>query len=196
MERFVYRDTVLRSFVANWTTNVAVSPDLQQEFLGYFGQIVARKCLRMGMRGEGLVDTLDKVRLEFITAVDKGNYMMTEAPVASYLSTLTRNSILNEQKKRRAANNWIGKQEQEMVLPKSERPVEEEVDSREGIRIICKIVEDLPEKQKEPIVLLAQGFTHEEICETLGISDRALESRLYRARQTLSTKLPGSTLED
>ena len=46
---------------------------------------------------------------------------------------------------------------------------------------------NLPQKLRQVLVLRAiEGLSQSEAAETLGISDKAVETRLYRARQQLA----------
>jgi RNA polymerase sigma factor CnrH len=50
----------------------------------------------------------------------------------------------------------------------------------------------LPGKLKEPLILtVLEGLSHKEAGEVLGVSAKAIELRVYRARQRLATQLQG-----
>lgn len=61
-----------------------------------------------------------------------------------------------------------------------------EVETRELGRVIAAAVARLPEDQRTALVLAEyHGFSHAEIAEVMQCSSKAVECRLYRAKQTL-----------
>lgn len=60
----------------------------------------------------------------------------------------------------------------------------------EGLRALDRAVAALPRALKEPLLLTAfEGLTHADAARQLGISAKAVETRVYRARRTLSQVL-------
>ncbi len=57
-------------------------------------------------------------------------------------------------------------------------------------RLVREAIEQLPEEQRTTLVLFEyQDLGHAEIAHILGCSPKAVETRLYRARQTLRERL-------
>lgn len=113
---------------------------------------------------------------------------MTAAPVAGYISTFTRNEIFNAAAKRKAKSNWVDRYVKDFKVKienQSPRPVEEEVIETETLREIFGAIGDLTPQQQEPILLLAQGASHMDICQELQITDKVLRNRIFRARKVL-----------
>jgi RNA polymerase sigma-70 factor (ECF subfamily) len=85
------------------------------------------------------------------------------------------------------------------------RPIEEAIDvadpspdpetALQSARAVCHIrreVQALPARLREPLVLCAiEGMSQDEAAELLGVSRKAIETRIYRARQKLSQLLEG-----
>lgn len=85
------------------------------------------------------------------------------------------------------------------------RPIEEAFDvadpgpdpeaalhSASAVRRIQREVQALPAKLREPLVLCAiEGMSQDEAAQLLGVSRKAIETRIYRARQKLSMLLEG-----
>lgn len=188
-EIFVERDIVLKEFVNVWNSGVEIGQSLQDDFLKYTRQISARKCLKMGACGEDLDDMVSDACLSFFQAVSNKQFIVTDNPIAAYVSKVTRNVVLNRSEKQNSKNNWVGKQIEEMKLPRTKRPVEEEVINRESIRKIGESIDILSKRQKEAILLVAEGFTHKEICNNLKITEYELNSRIYRARIKIKSSL-------
>ena len=191
-ERFERRDARLKEFAATWKPGVELEAELQQDFLTYCGQIASRKCFRMNVRGEKLEEIVSSVQFAFLLAIATGKYLITESPVAGYLSIATRNEIFFRAAKDKAKTNWVEKRVGEMkvsVKNRSLRPTEEEVVTSETLGEIFGAIGDLSPEQQAPILLLAQGASHQEICEELQISDSSLRGRLYRARAEIREAL-------
>jgi RNA polymerase sigma-70 factor (ECF subfamily) len=66
----------------------------------------------------------------------------------------------------------------------------ETVEKAERARIVREAVGALPEEMRTPLILAEfEGLSHAEIGQVLGCSPKAVEMRLYRARQQLRTRL-------
>ncbi len=90
----------------------------------------------------------------------------------------------------------------EIPLEDPERPVAEVASSeapadetRQGDQISAmleKLIAALPEKLREPLILSTiEEMSPREVAATLGISEAAVRSRVFRARQILREKLAG-----
>jgi RNA polymerase sigma factor (sigma-70 family) len=61
---------------------------------------------------------------------------------------------------------------------------------REEVRALEKVIGELPLDLKSPLILTAlEGYSHIETAEMLGISAKAVEMKLYRARKLLLKKM-------
>lgn len=59
--------------------------------------------------------------------------------------------------------------------------------SRDAFRRIAAAISKLPARQKDVLLLrTVEGMTQAETAATLGINEKSVETRLYRARRTLS----------
>ncbi len=66
----------------------------------------------------------------------------------------------------------------------------QELASKETLHFIQMTIHGLPENQKTAVILQRfEGFSYEEIAETLGCSVQAVKSLLNRAKETLKEKL-------
>jgi RNA polymerase sigma-70 factor (ECF subfamily) len=65
-----------------------------------------------------------------------------------------------------------------------------EVVARETERRVAAAVAALPEEQRTVVVLsVYQGLSHAEIAAVMEVSEKSVESRLYRARAVLRERL-------
>jgi len=85
-----------------------------------------------------------------------------------------------------AASDWLGQ------LPDVKPTPREDLEQAERAEAVRTAVGDLPEELKTPLVLAEyEGLSQAEIAEILGCSAKAVEMRLYRARQRLREQLAG-----
>ena len=72
-------------------------------------------------------------------------------------------------------------EEQETLLASDRDPVKE-TEGREELNALEKAISELPEDLKNPLILTAlEGHSQAEVSELLGISQKAVEVKVYRA---------------
>jgi len=65
-----------------------------------------------------------------------------------------------------------------------------QIEDREKLRALEKAISELPPSLKSPLILTAlEGRSHAETGEVLGISPKAVEMKVYRARKFLLGKM-------
>ena len=75
-------------------------------------------------------------------------------------------------------------------MPSDEKSPEDVLIQKDDSERVAKAIDALPDSQKEALILCYyQGLTSGEAAECLGTSRTAVESLLFRARQTLKEKL-------
>jgi RNA polymerase sigma-70 factor (ECF subfamily) len=71
-------------------------------------------------------------------------------------------------------------------------PADETLQSSEAGSALERLMEALPKKLREPLILSTlEEMSPREVAATLGISEAAVRSRIFRARQILREKLKG-----
>ncbi len=123
------------------------------------------------------------------------------AKFTTWLFTITRNTILNEHRRRsrHAAESLEALQEPRdpesagwQAPDKTAPDPAQEVIERELKEKIMEAVRELPEAQRTAVILCRyEGLSYEEIAQVLGCSVSATKSLLHRARLTLKEKLAG-----
>ena len=123
------------------------------------------------------------------------------AKFTTWLFTITRNTILNEHRRRarhaaeslEALQNPTNSESVGWQAPDTSTPdPAQEVVERELQDKIMETIQQLPEAQRTAVILCRyEGLSYEEIARVLGCSVSATKSLLHRARLTLKEKLRG-----
>lgn len=69
-------------------------------------------------------------------------------------------------------------------LPTAERP-DEALDRADRILAVRRALDTLPERDRDALLLKAEGFSYDDIAATLGLARGAIGTTLHRARQRL-----------
>jgi RNA polymerase sigma-70 factor (ECF subfamily) len=76
------------------------------------------------------------------------------------------------------------------LLSSNQRGPDQQTQDREKLRALEKAINELPQDLKNPLILTAlEGRSHAETGERLGISPKAVEMKVYRARKLLLEKM-------
>lgn len=79
-----------------------------------------------------------------------------------------------------------------MTIADETIPADRQIDGRAELARVSEAITRLPAAIREPLILrTVEGLTQVETAQLLGISEKAVETRLYRARNKLTEDLRG-----
>lgn len=144
-------------------------------------------------------DAYDLLQQTFLSAwLAIGRYD-ANLPLVAWLRTIARNKCRDHARKTKLMRllmiaDWsVPTNRVADVRPDPEEKWLEE----EGLRVIDDAIADLPRALKEPLLLTAfEGLSHIEAGRELGITAKAVETRVSRARQKLARALNAPVGED
>lgn len=103
-----------------------------------------------------------------------------------FLFTVANNQMLNELAKKKTVLNY---QKEEPVSQTSQSP-QDVLEEKEYLNRLQKAIEELTEEQRIAFLLSrVEGKKHREIAELLGISQKAVEKRIYKALESVQQKI-------
>jgi len=126
----------------------------------------------------------DAVQSVFLRILDRGR-LPDEATEASYLFQAVRNAVSNELRSRHRARRAA----ESLFKPGAKDP-REEAELTEFGRQIQAALEELPEEEREAVVLKTWGaLSFPEAAAVTGVSDKTFEHRYYRGLESLKEKI-------
>ena len=140
-------------------------------------------------------EALDVVQEAFVSAYGALRHYDPSRPMRAWLSRIAINKA-RDWRRRRAVRRMIS-----AVLPISaadhaadDTPSAETVASdRQELAGVAAAIAGLPSNLRETLVLRTiEGLSQAEVAETLGVSEKAVETRLYRARLKLAERISPS----
>ncbi len=134
-------------------------------------------------------DALDLVQEAFVAAHGALKRYDPDRPIRTWLARIAINKARDWQRKKRVRAVLRG------VLTMADAPdiaadqvsVEQAVFDRAELAAVRRRIARLPAKLREVLILrTVEGLPQAEVAEMLGISEKAVETRLYRARRNLA----------
>jgi len=104
----------------------------------------------------------------------------------SFLFTVANNQMLNDLAKKKTVLNY----QKEKPATSTEVSPQYVLEETEYMARLQKALEELTEEQRVAFMMnRVEGLKHREIAEILGISQKAVEKRIYKALESLQLKL-------
>jgi RNA polymerase sigma factor CnrH len=138
-------------------------------------------------------EALDLVQETFVAAHQALPRYDANRPMKAWLSTIAINKCRDWARKRtvrRFLSFALPAQSQVEAIVDDAVAIDESAADRQELDRVTHAISTLPPNLKEPLVLRTiEGLSQAETAEVLGISQKAVETRLYRARARLLEKL-------
>ena len=84
----------------------------------------------------------------------------------------------------------FGKTGEEVIPQKNFDHPGVELENKEAIQELMNLIQELPDNQKTALILKSiEGLSGKEIAEVMKLSEKAIESLLSRAKQSLKQKI-------
>jgi RNA polymerase sigma factor (sigma-70 family) len=141
-------------------------------------------------------DALDLSQETFIAAHRALDRYDGERPLRTWLSAIALNKC-RDWARRRAVRRlvslpWVGEATAE-ALADDQAPLDEAAASRQELARVERAISELPQALREVLVLRTiEGLSQWETAQIVGITEKAVETRLYRARSKLQKILSAS----
>lgn len=139
----------------------------------------------------------------FLVLFEKNHMYKPTAKFKTWLYTVARNACISRiRKQRRTMSLWFssrdgGSDYEQWDIPASDDIPREELVKREAAIQVRKAIHNLPETQKEAIVLREyHKMSYAEISEVLDCSLEKVKILIFRARARLRDDLPSLIMED
>lgn len=163
-----------------------------------FGALMARhreavfRLARSHVGGEA--DALDVTQEAFISAFAALARYDPARPLRGWLLRIALNKC-HDWARRRAVRRlfaFVRPLDEALDVADAAPDPESALGSARGVAAIRRAIAALPAQLKEPLILCAiEGLSQDEAAQVLGTSRKAVETRIYRARQKLSALLEG-----
>jgi RNA polymerase sigma factor CnrH len=135
-------------------------------------------------------DALDLVQDCFVAAYRNLDRYDGERPLRAWLSRIAINKCRDFGRRRAVRRLFSSSAPWDSAaseVPDPAPPADDVAADRQELESLWRAVSALPGKLKEPLILRAiEGLSQAEAADVLGISEKAVETRLYRARKKLS----------
>ena len=134
-------------------------------------------------------DALDLVQECFSSAFKALDRYDQQRPLRAWLSRIAVNKCRDWSRRRavRRLFNALPVTGTVLEVQDNSPSLEEAAADREELELLWQAVAELPSVLKEPLILRTiEGLSQAEVADVLRISEKAVESRIYRARAKLS----------
>ncbi len=166
-------------------------------------QNIVEASLRAIVTGLSDEDVEDIISTTWLKALNNIDSFEPQAKFSTWLTQIAKNTALDRLRKKSnkdriisgSANVPVHDSENSPELinvtadPKAFLP-DEEYSSREGIHLLRKAINELPESLKKPLLMtMFEDKDYDTIAEELGITKQALKNRIHRARTEIKDKI-------
>ena len=164
--------------------------DQQKEFLSLYESIhesFARFC---HARAYSVMEAEDLIAESVLKALENFHKVKDKKAFLSFMFSIAKNIVNN--KYRRLKFKGTYNEKYAVTIPDEGMDVE----TKHDIEILYKMLNELPEKQKEAIILFEiSGFSIKEVADIQKAKESAVKQRLKRGRENLANKFKSDQLK-
>lgn len=155
-----------------------------QDFLKWYSPLHEGFTRFCSSHAWGIMETEDLVQESLLAVLQNFHQVTDKERLLAYLFSVAKNIVKNKKRRLKFHGTW-----DERIMEKLEsRIIDPEIAL--DVHYLHKAIEQLPEKQKEAIILFEiSGFKTQEIAEIQQSSIPAVKTRLSRGRQKLKEML-------
>ncbi len=161
-----------------------------KEFIEQYQKLVLNICFRFVNNSDDANDVAQEVFIEAYRSIEK---FREDSKISTWLYRISVNKSLNflrDNKKTKITDSYSGEQKTSDGSLQTTTTPETNFINKERKEIIDKAINSLPDRQKTAFILhKKEDLSQEEISKVLGISIKAVESLIIRAKQNLQKKL-------
>ena len=149
----------------------------------------AGRVVRFARAHTGSAGEADDIAQESFVALHRNLHRYDPARAfETWLFAIVRNKI-RDHHRRRAVLRWVGAETDFSGMPSAEAGPERVTEDRDDLRRVSALVAELPEGLRTPLLLSAmEGMSLAGIGALMGLSAKAVEVRIYRARKALKVQ--------
>ena len=136
----------------------------------------------------GIMETEDLVQEAILVTLKNFSEIKDKHRLLFYMISIVRNFVKNQKRRLKFKGVW-----EDNLIEKLESKIQSPEIALD-IHFLLKALDELPEKQKEAVLLFEiSGFSMKEICEIQQSSLSATKTRISRGRKALKLKLSEDT---
>ena len=159
---------------------------------GAFDMLMTRhagRVVRFARAHTGSASEADDIAQESFVALHRNLHRYDPARAfETWLFAIVRNKI-RDHHRRRAVLRWVGAEPDFSDMPAGEAGPDRQLEDRGDLRRVEALMAGLPEGLRTPLFLSAvEGMNLAEIGDLMGLSAKAVEVRVYRARKKLKAQ--------
>jgi len=121
---------------------------------------------------------------------------MEQTNFKAWLSTIMKNSFINDYRKWKRRNEIQDQTEDSYFLNSHEGVVTNEGEVNMNMKEILKLVDGLKEDYRVPFLMAYEGYKYEEIQKEMNIPLGSIKSRIHQARKILKEQIRKNYEED
>ena len=136
-------------------------------------------------------DAKDLLQETFLKALKYKDKFAESTNLKAWLYTIMKNTFINNYRKASRANTIVDETEENYFINQTNAVKVERPDQSVGFKEISQMINALDDDYRVPFQMHYNGFKYKEIAEQLELPIGTIKSRIFLARQKLSTKLKG-----